>query len=189
MAPYLQPLSSSPRQRAWLIAALAAMCCALAGHGHSWAATDAGASSKSKKRPPTGTRASVAVAAPAPPPARSLPVYACQDAAGRTSYGQQPCADPAAPTSRQLAWQDTRKASQVAHSSHMQAREHRLLQTIERNRQSEAQRAKPARRTREHGANDTPTATPRPRAAPQPARYRVLPPLTAETAEQVRLKP
>lgn len=196
MAPHLQTPSRSSRKRAWLVTALA-LCCALAGHGHSWAAAEAGTSKSKKRTPtPTRTRASAEITQPAPAPARVLPVYACQDAAGRTSYGQQPCTNPAVPTSRQLAWRDTREASQVAHSAHMQSREHKLLQSIERNRQREAPRTSPARRPREHHPDDASTKTqaptdrsPRHRASPLPTRYRALPPLTAEATEQSRLKP
>jgi hypothetical protein len=158
------------------------------------AASDAGSKRKARKRsipePHIHEEA-------APPPARPVPLLACQDAVGRTSYSQFPCANADAHPQRQLTTRDTRGASEVEHSSWMMQRERALLQTMQRDRQREAKLSEKARqsrsRTRRKSASadeDTPQERPdRSQPTRRPVRYLALPPLTAETQVQGRLRP
>lgn len=160
----------------------------------SGAASDAGSKRKARKR---NTPQSHIHEEAAPSPARHVPMLACQDAVGRTSYSQFPCANADAHPQRQLATHDTRGASQVEHSAWMMQRERALLQTMQRDRQREArlsEKAHPSRsRTRRKSASadeDTPQQRPdRSQSTRRPVRYLALPPLTAETQEQGRLRP
>ena len=113
-------------------------------------------------------------------------LYACQDDKGRTTYSQFPCLSGAPNNQRQLTQQDRRSPKQVIHSTWMMQREHKLLKTMERERQRLTRQAEASHR-KSHVRSSPPSDTARkPQAqrdakAARPVRYRVLPPLTSNT--------